>query len=88
MSWGQETHLSINKALHNAALDFVSMIFNVHNYPVPTIKKINIKRQFQGLDILAIVNDTYAILIEDKTYTKNHSNQLNRYRETVCKSLS
>ncbi|MGJ7912522.1 PD-(D/E)XK nuclease family protein [Neobacillus sp. LXY-1] len=59
------------------------MLFNVHGYPVPIIKSIEIIRQFQALDILAIVNDTYAILIEDKTYTKNHSDQLNRYREEV-----
>jgi hypothetical protein len=83
MSWSQETHRSLDKPLHDAAVDFVSMIFNVNGYPVPTIEKIDIIRQFQALDILAIVNGKYAILIEDKTYTKNHSNQLKRYREAV-----
>jgi len=86
ISWSQETHRSMNKPLHEAAVDFVSMVFNDHQYPVPTIRKINITRQFQSLDVLAIVNDTYAILIEDKTFTKNHSDQLNRYREAVTKA--
>jgi hypothetical protein len=83
MSWSQESHRSLNKPLHDAAVDFVAMIFNVNGYPVPTIEKIDIIRQFQALDILAIVNDKYAILIEDKTYTENHSNQLKRYREAI-----
>lgn len=86
MSWSQESHRSLDKPLHDAAVDFVSMIFNVHDYPVPKIEKIDITRQFKELDILTIVNGTYAILIEDKTYTKNHSNQLNRYREAVVKA--
>lgn len=83
MSWSQETHRSLDKSLHEASVDFMSMMFNVHGIPMPTIEKLKITRQFQGLDVLAIVNDTYAILIEDKTFTKNHSNQLERYREAV-----
>jgi hypothetical protein len=86
MTWSQETHRSLDKPLHDAAVDFVSMIFNVYGYPLPTIKRIDITRQFQALDILAIVNGKYAILIEDKTYTQNHSDQLNRYREAVAKA--
>lgn len=83
LTWSQGTHRSMDKLLHDAAVDFVSMIFNAHQYPLPIIKKIDITRQFQALDVLAVVNDTFAILIEDKTFTKNHSNQLNRYREAV-----
>jgi hypothetical protein len=85
ISWCPETHRSLNKPLHCAAVDFVANIFNVHGYPMQIIESIEITRQFEGLDILAIVNGTYAILIEDKTYTKNHSDQLNRYRDAVEK---
>ncbi|MEW8970366.1 MAG: PD-(D/E)XK nuclease family protein [Mesobacillus sp.] len=83
LAWSQDDYRSINKPLHRAALDFVSMIFNVHGEPVPLIKKIKIEKQFKGLDVLAVVNDRYAILIEDKTFTKNHSDQLRRYSEAV-----
>lgn len=86
MSWSPLTHRSLDESLHHAAVDFMSMIFNVHNYPVPVIEKTEIIRQFKGLDILAIINDTYAILIEDKTYTSNHSDQLIRYRDAVAES--
>lgn len=83
MTWSQETHRSLDKSLYEASADFVAMMFNVHGIPVPSIKKMEITRQFQGLDVLAIINDTYAVLIEDKTFTNNHSNQLKRYREAV-----
>lgn len=86
MSWSPSTHRSLEESLHHAAVDFMSMIFNVHNFPVPAIEKIEIIRQFKGLDILAIINDTYAILIEDKTYTSNHSDQLIRYRNAVAEA--
>jgi hypothetical protein len=69
--------------LSQDALDFVSLIFNVHGEPVPLIKEIKVEKQFKGLDVLAVVNDRYAILIEDKTFTKNHSDQLRRYSEAV-----
>jgi hypothetical protein len=86
ISWSPLTHRSLDENLHNSAVDFVTMIFNVHNYPVPAIENIEIIRQFEGLDILAIINDTYAILIEDKTYTSDHSDQLIRYREAVARA--
>jgi hypothetical protein len=83
LSWSKYSYRSINRPLHEAAFNFIAMIFNAHKIPVPTIETIEITRQFESLDILAIVNKTYAILIEDKTFTKDHSNQLIRYRESV-----
>ncbi|MBT2644637.1 PD-(D/E)XK nuclease family protein [Bacillus sp. ISL-41] len=85
IAWSHEVYRSNNKPLHQAALDFISMIFNVHEEPVPVIKNITIEKQYEGLDVLAIVNDQYAILIEDKTFTKDHSNQLIRYSEAVAR---
>ncbi|MBP1971731.1 hypothetical protein J2Z83_003886 [Virgibacillus natechei] len=87
MSWSEKPYRSLDRSLHEAAIDFLAVIFNRHNIPVPDIKSIKIKRQFKELDILAIINDTYAVLIEDKTNTKNHSNQLVRYRKAVEKAF-
>ncbi|NEU30240.1 PD-(D/E)XK nuclease family protein [bacterium LRH843] len=86
LKWGMPVYRSINAPLHGAAIAFISEIFHMHHTPVPVINKIEITRQFKSLDILAVINDTYAILIEDKTYTKDHSNQLVRYREEVKKA--
>lgn len=83
MTWSPQEYRMLDQSLHEAAIDFISVIFNMLPLPVPTIQSIDIRRQFKSLDILAIVNDKYAILIEDKTYTNDHSNQLIRYREAV-----
>ncbi|WP_157800905.1 PD-(D/E)XK nuclease family protein [Bacillus solitudinis] len=85
MLWGEPRHRSLDRPLHEAAVEFISTIFINHNVPVPLVREIEIKRQFKSLDILAVINNTYAILIEDKTYTKDHSNQLTRYRDAVKK---
>lgn len=83
LSWSQDIYQSVERELHEVAVDYISLIFAEHQIKAPVIKKIHIIKQFKSLDVLAIVNDRYAILIEDKTYTKHHSNQLIRYRDSV-----
>ncbi|SDM57163.1 PD-(D/E)XK nuclease family protein [Sediminibacillus halophilus] len=83
MAWSDQAYRSLNRPLHDAAVAFISEIFRVHHLPAPVVESIKVTRQFKSLDILAIINNKYAILIEDKTYTKNHSNQLQRYREAI-----
>ncbi len=54
------------------------------------IQTIGVVPQFEKLDILIKVNEAeankLAILVEDKTHTSNHSNQLDRYYELVEKA--
>ncbi|MEC1894865.1 MAG: PD-(D/E)XK nuclease family protein [Bacillota bacterium] len=83
MAWSESPYRSLDCSLYEAANQFLAAIFNLHGLTAPVIDSIEIKRQFKSLDILTIVNDTYAILIEDKTFSKNHSDQLNRYRKSV-----
>lgn len=83
MSWSQQEYQSLDRELHEASVDFMTAIFNAHSLPGPIIESIKITKQFQSLDILAEVNSKFAILIEDKTYTKDHTNQLCRYRKAV-----
>mgnify|MGYP001066850750 CR=1 FL=1 len=75
-----------DKCLHEAGIDFIRRIYDLHkkNFPA-SIKEIKITKQFKGLDILIEINGNQAILIEDNTYTKEHSNQLKRYYEEVVK---
>lgn len=83
LSWSEKKYQSMDSSLHNVAVEFVSAIFAVHNLPMPEIRSLKIIPQFKSLDILVIINKKYAILIEDKTFTKNHSDQLCRYRKAV-----
>lgn len=43
-----------------------------------------IKRQENHIDVL-ILTESYAVILEDKTFSKEHSEQLKRYNE-ICKS--
>lgn len=50
----------------------------------------NVERQVQHIDVLLTVEaagKTYKIIVEDKTYTGEHDNQLKRYLETVEKAF-
>ncbi|WP_421378067.1 PD-(D/E)XK nuclease family protein [Bacillus salacetis] len=85
LEWGDPAYKSANMELNKAGTQFIEHIFRLHNLPIPDIHTIIINRQVDGLDILAIVNDEFAILIEDKTWTEDHSNQLKRYREKIEK---
>lgn len=42
-----------------------------------------ITRQYAKIDVLLEVNDQYYVIIEDKTYTSDHDNQLMRYKDQL-----
>ena len=45
------------------------------------INSIKIYRQWENIDLWITVNDTFHLIIEDKTGTSEHHNQLIRYKE-------
>ncbi|WP_156289421.1 PD-(D/E)XK nuclease family protein [Oceanobacillus salinisoli] len=82
--WGDSKFNNSHKLLHDVSVNFIKYIFKKHNKKIPeAIESIDVKRQVEGLDVLIIVNETIAILIEDKTFTKNHSDQLRRYLSKI-----
>jgi len=84
LKWAEEEARSQDPQLHAIANVFVKEIFDLHNCQLnELIQSVYIKRQFNSLDILAIINETYAIMIEDKVFTSHHSDQLSRYLKMV-----
>ncbi|QZY86782.1 PD-(D/E)XK nuclease family protein [Exiguobacterium acetylicum] len=84
LKWAEEGARSHDPQLHTIANVFVKEVFDLHNCQLnESIQSVCIKRQFNSLDILAIINEKYAIMIEDKVFTSHHSNQLNRYLQMV-----
>lgn len=51
------------------------------------INKVNIKRQWNNVDIAITVNDKYFIILEDKVNAKEHGNQLDRYKKEAEKNI-
>jgi hypothetical protein len=93
LEWAKSENKVKNNNLHELGIKFIDSIFNnfehVKNIEKPDkYQKIDIKKQYKNIDILCIVNDKYSIIIEDKTNTKNHSDQLKRYFEEIKKDFS
>ena len=85
LNWADPKYKQIDNDLHNVGIQFIEAIFKKHQRSMIPIESITIEKQVDGLDILAVLNEDIAILIEDKTFTNNHSNQLKRYREAMDK---
>ncbi|MDX1260119.1 PD-(D/E)XK nuclease family protein [Exiguobacterium sp. K1] len=89
LKWGESSFHSVDEELNRIAIEFIDEIFSLHGYKRDDeIKQVRIIRQFKGLDVLAIIDEKYAILIEDKTFTSEHSGQLERYLEEVKTNIS
>ncbi len=88
-AWADPKFQAADPHLHQTARDFVvSMIRKVkQDYDSVNIETVEVRPQVQKLDVLIEVNkntaEKLAILVEDKTHTSNHSDQLNRYHEQV-----
>ncbi|GEK89120.1 PD-(D/E)XK nuclease superfamily protein [Alkalibacterium putridalgicola] len=42
-----------------------------------------LKKQYRNIDVYIQVNDKYHIILEDKTYTSQHSDQVERYKDLI-----
>ena len=86
LTWANKEYAEIDKNLHDCAVDFVKKLLNKDDYNVETV---SVKTQWNRIDVIAEVNGEFFVLIEDKTGTSEHSNQLKRYLELAegyCKA--
>lgn len=52
------------------------------------LEKLEIKKQFYGIDILLIINERNFIIIEDKTYTNEREKQIESYKNKIIQYFS
>lgn len=79
MNFAHKDHLSEDSALTDCAKELLSKIIKTGEELVVTC----ITKQYKNIDVLVQVNNKYNIIIEDKTFTSQHGNQINRYRKTL-----
>jgi hypothetical protein len=78
LQWADPSNKQFNLQLNHCAQAFVNKLiglpadYEIHN--------VSVERQWEGIDICAEINDEYLIIIEDKTFSGEHSNQLITYR--------
>jgi hypothetical protein len=87
ISWAHYHFHDKEPELHQIALNFVKeLLFDPeqpNKFTELTITSLEVNTQEKRIDVHAIVNETYFILIEDKKGTKEHSDQLNQYVKKI-----
>ena len=66
---------------------FLSRLLN-EAYDVSSVNQIYIFRQLLNIDVLVLVPELQvALIIEDKTSSQEHGNQINRYKYLLSKTF-
>jgi len=86
LAWADPTHKDADPKLNALAQDFVrDLMGKADDFQIQSVTS---GRQWENIDVWAEVNketaEQYLIIIEDKTHTGQHSNQLARYKETAA----
>jgi len=79
LQWANPDNKEYDEKLNACAVNFVKFLIDENL----EITNVEAGRQRDNIDIWANINDKYLIIIEDKTYTSEHSNQLERYKKTA-----
>jgi len=92
LQYADNKNHSMDEGLNRCGKSFVTQLIKKQ---LPDFKgeiiKVEAGRQWENIDVWAEVNDKYLIIIEDKTSSSHHSNQLARYKENSekwCKENS
>lgn len=80
LAWADDSFMG---ELHDYGRRFLSSLFRKCEKELPEHISIRIEKQYNHIDVLAIVNETYYIIIEDKIGTDVHDDQLTRYRDFI-----
>jgi hypothetical protein len=85
MKWADPAYAAENANLCKCAQDFLKLLI-VKSGQIPladdfVVTSVEAGRQREKIDVWANVNENILIIIEDKTQTDAHDNQLARYKE-------
>ena len=79
IQWADKDYNKNDSSLNNCAISFVQELLGKESSYI--IETVEADRQWNNIDVWALVNNKYFLVIEDKKGTKEHSDQLNRYSE-------
>ena len=84
LQWADIDNQQHDNLLHTCGQDFVrKLIASQYHDTVSTITKVEAGRQWKNIDVWAEINtpeSNYLIIIEDKTFSSEHSDQLTTYK--------
>lgn len=79
MNFADERHYNEDLVLGDCAKDLLAKIIGTQE----DLRITKVTRQYKNIDVLLEVNNKYNIIIEDKTFSDQHGDQINRYRKTL-----
>ena len=83
IQWGDNKFKAEDRDLNDCAKSFIIKLLNLDSsYKIDSVK---VGRQWNNIDVWALVNNKHFIVIEDKVSTKEHSNQLIKYSSIAKK---
>lgn len=81
LNWANGRYKKYDQDLYQTAQLFVKMLLDENEDTI--INSIKTYKQLKNIDVFAVVNEKYAIIIEDKVNTGTHDDQLRRYKEWI-----
>lgn len=85
LEWAKKGNEKVDVNSHKIGKALIDSFFDKCKIAIPQYDSVEIIQQESKIDVLCIVNETYYIIIEDKTDTSHHNDQLNRYLEAIVK---
>lgn len=83
LEWAYPKNRMNDYSLHCCGTSLINSFFEKHKAAMPQIETIEVRKQDRHMDVLIVINDEFAIIVEDKTSTSHHGDQLRKYLEEV-----
>lgn len=83
LAWAAPHCANLNPALHECGKGLLLDFLRRGKIEPDAITSVEVRKQTDNIDVLCIVNGIYAVIVEDKTGTSSHGDQLDRYIKTV-----
>ena len=80
IKWADPQNMDIDKEMCQLGQSFLELLASSENL---IINSVEVGRQWRNIDIWVEINHDTILIIEDKTNTSIHDNQLDRYREII-----
>ena len=81
ISWSAPEYAEADPELHHVGQNFVRLLAGKDsNFKIDSV---DVGRQWENIDIWAEINDNTFLIVEDKTGTSIHDDQLKRYKASV-----
>lgn len=83
LAWGDDGYADQHAQLHGLGSRLLRRLAHTPGRRLPSNFKVKVERQVKQIDVAVLINDNLVLLIEDKTGTTHHSNQLQRYQQAA-----